>query len=321
MTTSKIPNPATAPSPSRRRVLATGASLPVAAALGAGAVRPAFAQDAAMGENAKQRGFALGEFSVATLLAGTRTSTDDPQGIFGMNVSQEEFSEVSEANFIPADMNQFFFTPTVVTAGGETILFDTGLNPEGITGPLGEAGIAPEDVDIVVLTHMHGDHIGGLSGESGTPTFANARYVTGQTEFDAWAKMDNEGFEAKVRPLAEKMTFIGDGDSVVSGVTAMAAHGHTPGHMAYMLESGGERLLLVADTANHYVWSLAYPEWEVKFDMDKEAAAATRKRLLGMLAAERIPFVGYHMPFPGTGFVETRGEGGFRYVPTSYQMM
>ena len=321
MKTSKTPTRPAAPSASRRRVLAAGASLPVVAALGAGASRPALAQASGMMENATQRGFELGEFSVATLLAGTRTSTDDPQGIFGMNVSPEEFAEVSEANFIPADMNQFFFTPTVVTAGGETILFDTGLNPDGITGPLGEAGIAPEDVDIVVLTHMHGDHIGGLSGDDGTPTFPNARYVTGQTEFDAWAKMDNEGFEAKVRPLAEQMTFIGDGDSVVSGVTAMAAHGHTPGHMAYLLESGGERLVLVADAANHYVWSLAYPEWEVKFDMDKAQAAATRKELFGMLAAERIPFVGYHMPFPGTGFVETRGEGGFRYVPTSYQMM
>ena len=321
MPTSTTPTTPAGPSRSRRRLLAAGATLPVAAALGAAASRPAAAQEDGRQENARKRGFELGEFSVATLLAGTRTAEGDMQETFGMNVSAEEFTEVSEANFIPADKGQFFFTPTVVSTGGETVLFDTGLDAAGITAPLSEAGIAPEDVSVVVLTHMHGDHIGGLTGEDGTPTFANARYVTGQAEFDAWAKMDNEGFEAKVRPLAEKMTFVGDGDSVVSGITGMAAHGHTPGHMVYMLESGGERLLLVADTANHYVWSLAYPDWEVRFDMDKAQAAATRKEVFGMLAAERIPFVGYHMPFPGTGFVETRGEGGFRYVPTSYQMM
>ena len=308
------------PSRSRRRLLAAGASLPVAAVLTAAAPRPAAAQGGDMQENARKYGFELGEFSVATLLAGTRTG-ENPQDTFGMNVSPEQFAEISEANFIPADKGQFFFTPTVVSTGSEIVLFDTGLDAAGITGPLNEAGIAPEDVSIVVLTHMHGDHIGGLTRDDGSPTFANARYVTGRTEFDAWAKMDDEGFEAKVRPLAEKMTFIGDGDSVVSGITGMAAHGHTPGHMVYMLESGSERLLLAADTANHYVWSLAYPDWEVRFDMDKRQAAATRKEVFGMLAAERVPFIGYHMPFPGIGFVETRGESGFRYVPTSYQMM
>jgi glyoxylase-like metal-dependent hydrolase (beta-lactamase superfamily II) len=100
----------------------------------------------------------------------------------------------------------------------------------------------------------------------------------------------------------------------------MAAHGHTPGHTAYVIESEGKTLLIAVDFANHYVWSLAHPDWEVKFDMDKATAAATRRRLLGMLAADRIPFVGYHMPWPGTGYVEAEGDG-FRYVPASYQLM
>ena len=77
----------------------------------------------------------------------------------------------------------------------------------------------------------------------------------------------------------------------------------------------------MADMANHYVWSLAYPEWEVRFDMDKEAAAATRKRVLSMVATDRIPLIGYHMPFPGMGFVEEVDAGRFRYVPATYQMM
>jgi glyoxylase-like metal-dependent hydrolase (beta-lactamase superfamily II) len=100
----------------------------------------------------------------------------------------------------------------------------------------------------------------------------------------------------------------------------MAAFGHSPGHMVYMIESNGQRLAITADTANHYVWSLQKPDWEVKFDMDKAAAAAARKQVFGMLAADRVPFIGYHMPFPALGYVEPMGDG-FRYVPASYQMM
>jgi glyoxylase-like metal-dependent hydrolase (beta-lactamase superfamily II) len=166
---------------------------------------------------------------------------------------------------------------------------------------------------------MHGDHIGGMMND-GAPTFANADYVTGAAEFNAWDMAGNEGFEANVRPMAEKMTMLDDGGSVASGITAMAAFGHTPGHMAYMLESDGAQLVLGADFANHYVWSLAYPDWEVKFDRDKAMAAQTRRKMLGMMAADKIPFIGYHMPFPAIGYVETRNEG-FHYVPASYQML
>ena len=308
------------PSVTRRTMLQGAAALPIAAGAAATA-RPAFADGhAKMTPNAAKNSFMLGDLEIATLLAGSATR-EEPQTIFGMNVSTEEFKEVSAQNFLPTDKVQFFFTPTVVNTGSEVILFDTGLNAAGITAPLEAAGYSADDIDVVVLTHMHGDHIGGLAGDDGTPTFANARYVTGQAEFDHWSGADNENFAKKVAPLAEKMTFIGDGDSVASGITGMAAFGHTPGHMIYMLDSGGKQMVITADTANHYVWSLAYPEWEVRFDMEKAAAAETRKQVYGMLAADKIPFIGYHMPFPGMGYVDTRGEGGFEYVPVSYQMM
>lgn len=300
---------------SRRVALAVGASLPFAAGLA-----PTLARAGGHGggpQNAIQNSFALGDFRVATILAGTRV-VEDPQTIFGMNASAEEFAAASAENFIPADKTRFYFTPTVVNTGSETVLFDTGLSAAGTLPALAAAGYAPGDIDVVVITHMHGDHIGGLMND-GTPTYPNARYVTGQAEFDHWNGTDNETFANNVKPLTERFSFIGDGGSVASGITGMAAFGHTPGHMVYMLDSGGRQVLLMADTANHYVWSLAYPDWEVRFDMDKAAAAATRRRVLGMLAADRTPLIGYHMPFPGIGFVETRGDG-FRYVPESYQL-
>lgn len=302
----------------RRAALTAAAALPLAAGLGVS--RPALAGGHSAPSNAIHNTFALGDFQVSTLLAGTRP-VEDVQGIFGMNVSAEEFARVSEENFIPADTAQFFFTPTVVRAGDEVVLFDAGLSAAGTLAALNAAGINAEDITIVVLTHMHGDHIGGLTDDSGTVTFPNARYVTGQAEYDHWAAAGNERFDGKVRPLAENMTFIGDGDDVTSGITAVSAFGHTPGHMTYMLDSGGEQLLIMADTANHYVWSLAYPEWEVRFDMDKAAAAASRKKILGMVAADRIPLIGFHMPFPGVGYVEQATEGRFRFVPASYQLM
>lgn len=273
--------------------------------------------------------YSVGSFEVNTLLDGA-VNAGEPQKTFGMNVDADTFSQVSADNFIPADAFKAFFTPTLVNTGNELVLFDTGVGEGGrpargnMRAALESAGYTPEQVDVVVITHMHPDHIGGLM-EGGAPAFANARYVTGQKEYDFWAAMDPEAngvtklMANNVKPLAEKMTFLGDGGTVAPGITAMAANGHTPGHMVYMLEDGGKQLLLAADLTNHYVWSLAHPDWEVRFDMDKEAAAATRRSVLGMLAGDKVPFVGYHMPFPAVGYVETSGDG-FRYVPASYQL-
>lgn len=301
----------------RRQSIAGLAALPVVAAFGGFATR-GFAQDAPS-FTAAARSFALGDLKVTTLLAASRP-VPDPHTIFGLNVDDATFAQVSADNFIPTDMAQFYFTPTLVQTGAETILFDTGTDAPGVTAALAQAGFAPADISHVVLTHMHPDHIGGLSDDAGTPTFSNAAYITGQTEFDYWAGQANEVFEAKMRPLADKTRFIGDGGAVASGITGMAAFGHSPGHMAYMLDSGGKQLILLADTANHYVWSLAYPDWEVRFDADKAAAAATRRILLGMAATDKMAVIGYHMPFPAAGFIETRGDG-YNFVPVSYQMM
>jgi glyoxylase-like metal-dependent hydrolase (beta-lactamase superfamily II) len=301
----------------RRTLLASGAALPLAATL----PRSAAAEVPMMGASfARHRRFMIGGFEVTTILGGT-TPREEPQGIFGMNVSPEEFAAVSEANFLSTSVSQFYFTPTVVNTGAELVLFDTGLNAAATTEALASAGYAPDQIDIVVLTHMHGDHIGGLMTD-GAPTFANARYVTGQAEFDHWAAAGNEGFDANVRPMADNMTFLGDGQDVVTGITGMAAFGHTPGHMVYRLDSEGAGLVIFADLANHPVWSLARPDWEVRFDADKAAAAASRRNILGMIAADRIPAVGYHMPFPAVGYVDTGTDGAeFRWVPEAGQLM
>ncbi|QYX57724.1 MBL fold metallo-hydrolase [Roseovarius sp. SCSIO 43702] len=294
----------------RRRLLGTAAALPLASAAQAAAPLMGVAEP-------RFHRVTLGDMDVTTILAGTRTMSD-PHSIFGLNVDEATFAQASEAANIPTDEARGYFTPTVVNTGDELVLFDTGLDGPGTVEALSAAGYAPDQVDLVVITHMHGDHIGGLMTD-GAPTFTNARYATGSVEFDAWSGRENEGFETRVRPLADRMTMLADGDSVARGITAQAAFGHTPGHMVFTVQAGGQTLLIAADFANHYVWSLAHPDWEVKYDMDKQAAAATRRRLLDRLAADRTPFVGYHMPFPALGYVERAGDG-FSYVPQSYQL-
>jgi glyoxylase-like metal-dependent hydrolase (beta-lactamase superfamily II) len=300
---------------SRRALIAGAASVPLASAL----PMPVRAAAEMMGIGvAPYSRFRLGGFEVTTLLAGTRT-VPDPQTIFGLNASPEEFAAASAAANIPTDKAQFFFTPTVVNTGAELVLFDTGLAAGATHAALAAAGYSPEQVDIVVITHMHGDHIGGLmAGEA--PAYPNATYVTGATEFDSWAAAGDEGFDKTMRPLAEKTKMIGDGEAVVSGITSLLAPGHTAGHMGYVIESDGASVVITVDVANHYVWSVGRPDWEVSFDADKAVAAATRRRVLGMLAADKTPFIGYHMPFPALGYIEPDGDS-FRYVPASYQMM
>lgn len=303
----------------RRHAMLGGAALPLAvpALLRA---RPAAAQGASAAVPFPlSRVFNLGDFQVTALLAGSGQQ-DNPQETFGLNVDAETFQQVSEENFIPADRSVGFFTPALVATPSERILFDTGMNAGGLLQAMQDAGLTPADVTHVVLTHMHPDHIGGLTDDAGQPTFPNAAYISGQVEFDHWAAQNNEMFEAKVRPFAEGMTFLNPGDELVPGITAVEAFGHTPGHMAYRLDSADRRMMLTADTANHFVWSVGQPDWEVRFDADKPRAAETRRRILGQIADERIPMLGYHMPFPAVGYLQRDGEG-FRWVAHSYQLI
>ncbi|CAH0339383.1 MBL fold metallo-hydrolase [Rhizobium sp. CECT 9324] len=320
----------------KRRMLLGGAGVALASPMIMTAARAQTGADTSMDINhampPETHRFNVGKFEVVVVKDGARPS-DNPQEIFGTNQTPEVVGALLEANFLPADKFVNSFSPTLINTGSDVILFDTGFGEGGRANGNGRllegltaAGYKREDVTIVVLTHLHGDHIGGLM-EGGAPAFPNARYVTGQAEYDFWvdparagtpAEGGHKGVLANVKPLADKMTFIGDGGEVVSGITGMAAFGHSPGHMIYSVESEGRQLVLTADTANHFVLSLQRPDWEVRFDMDKTAAAASRKKVFDMLATDKLAFLGYHMPFPAVGYVE-KVDQGYRFVPKAYQ--
>ncbi|WP_159946275.1 MBL fold metallo-hydrolase [Rhizobium sp. 18065] len=320
----------------KRRMLLGGAGVALASPMIMTAASAQTGADTSMDINhampPETHRFTVGKFEIVVVKDGARPS-DNPQEIFGTNQTPEVVGALLEANFLPADKFVNSFSPTLVNTGSDVILFDTGFGEAGRANGNGRlleglttAGYKREDVTVVVLTHLHGDHIGGLM-EGGAPAFLNARYITGQTEYDFWvdparagtpAEGGHKGVLANVKPLADKMTFIGDGGEVVSGITGMAAFGHSPGHMIYSVESEGRQLVLTADTANHFVLSLQRPDWEVRFDMDKTAAAASRKKVFDMLATDKLAFLGYHMPFPAVGYVE-KIDQGYRFVPKAYQ--
>ncbi|MDO5630678.1 MAG: MBL fold metallo-hydrolase [Paracoccus sp. (in: a-proteobacteria)] len=294
----------------RRGLIAMAGALPVLAAVPAGAQVDTVAPGRAYG-------FRLGAFQVYTLLGGSGMR-DNPIATFGLNANPAEFEQISYDNFIPSDRTGSSFTMTLVKTPDALVLFDAGIESAMTVAALAAAGVAPGDVTHVVLTHMHGDHVGGLM-DGDAPTFPNAELIVPRLENDHWAANPNDAYTAKVAPLIDAARQIGDGEEILPGITAEGAYGHTPGHTTYLLDSAGQRLLITGDSFNHYVYSVQRPDWHVRFDLDKDAGAATRQRVLARLADERLPFVGYHMPFPALGFIARTGDITFRFVPASYQ--
>jgi glyoxylase-like metal-dependent hydrolase (beta-lactamase superfamily II) len=284
--------------------------------------------------------FKLGAFEVTNVLDGS-ILRDGLHPKFGVDRPAAEAHALARANRIDADKFLHPFIPTLVDTGRELVLFDTGngtlardiealrtrLPAGNLRALLPAAGYQPADIDIVVITHGHPDHIGGLMAD-GMPAFPNARYVFGAAEFDFWKRGENVRPERKANrelfmkmavPLADKATFLKPGDEVVSGIRALDAGGHSPGMMAYHVESGGQRALIWADTIIHYVMAMQRPDWHIDVDDDKDRAVASRRRILDMAASDGIWAIGFHLPFPGVGYVEKSG-GGYRWVPASYQL-
>ncbi|ATU92959.1 MBL fold metallo-hydrolase [Phyllobacterium zundukense] len=321
-------------SPTRRRFLgATASGLATPYLLQSNTfVASAFAQEAEAPSDFRVTRIQVGSFKI-TIVSDGGTIQNRPWETYGTDRKPHEVQALLKENFLPTDKFVVSYAPLIIDTGTEVILVDTGFGENGRPNGAGKmlaalqfAGYTPDQISLVFLTHLHRDHVGGLR-EAGAETFPKARYAVNATEFDFWVSEARIGSAAepnhrdvieKVKPLAPRISFVSDGEGVLPGITALAAPGHSPGHMILNIESDGRRVVLAADTVVHYALGLQRPNWEVRFDMDKPAAAATRKRVLDMIASDKVPFLGYHMPHPSIGFLDRKGDG-YYFVPATYQ--
>lgn len=277
--------------------------------------------------------FQLGDAIITNLLEG-HVVRGDLHPFVATNATAEEVEELAGQHQLPYPGLEHSFTTTLIEIAGKLIAIDPGF---GENSPMPTAGYfsrslaatsySKDDIDLVLISHSHPDHIGNLMTD-GAPTFPNAEIVYGQREFDYWQRAENIAefrqptlalFQKVAQPLKDRIRFIEPGDTIVQGITAVEAFGHSAGHLAFQVESKGNRLMMLNDTVAHYVASFARPDWAFSMDDDPKTAAETRRRVLTGVAQENMPVIGFHLPFPSLGFVESGPTAAFNYRPASYQ--
>lgn len=256
-----------------------------------------------------------------------------PSDAFGGNSPEGAISELLGQYNLPTDSVLASSNVLLLRSGDELTLVDTGSGTgveaanSGSSGSLMRSlavlGVAPTDINHVVVTHWHGDHVNGVSAADGTLNFPNAAHHFPRLDWDYLQAQAANGEDIqsaldRMQPAEDAgLLMLYEGDvELVPGLTAIAAHGHTPGHHALMLGSGEDRLLIMGDTANHSVIALSHPEWSFGSDLDAAQATETRRRICGRAADEGLRVAAYHWAFPGFGYITRDGEG-FRFAVSS----
>lgn len=311
------------------------------AAASASLTAPAFAQSAppqtathpsAAGQAPGYYRYRVGDVEVTAIHDGFA-----PRPLDGLvrNADLDDVKRAMADAFLPTDALPITFTTLALRTGNRLVLIDTGNGDSGAptTGRwmanFKAAGFDPAQVNTVIISHFHPDHINGLRLKDGTAMFPNAEVMVPAPEWAFWTddgKMAQapdalKGTFNNVRrvfgPMAKDVKQYEAGRELAPGITAVAAAGHTPGHTAYAVSSGSATLLVMSDITNHPALFARHPDWQAVFDMDGNQARDMRRRMLDMAAAERARVSFYHAPFPATGHIAKSGEG-YEFVPAQW---
>ncbi|MEX3010870.1 MBL fold metallo-hydrolase [Hoeflea sp. TYP-13] len=278
--------------------------------------------------------FTVGEFEVTAILDGYLNT--DSELISGYEETEARAAHRTVRRPFTSTEMKIAVNGYVVNTGEKLLVIDCGtadfLGPtagrfhDGLTG----AGYRPSQIDAVLTTHLHLDHVGGLSTKEGEALFPDAELISNKSEWDFWhddgaraqAPDAVKGFfdiaRMMVRPYQKRITMTEPGKEIVPGIEAISMPGHTPGHMGFLLTSGNESLLIWGDLLHFPQLQFAQPDWSVAFDVDQELARQTRAGLLDRAAADETPVLGMHLDFPGLGHV-IRENGNYRYLQTPWQ--
>jgi glyoxylase-like metal-dependent hydrolase (beta-lactamase superfamily II) len=324
----------------RRQLLGAAAAATAAAALSS---FPASTAGAAVPPSGTQApGFyryKVGSFECTSINDGAR-SFPMPD-TFVRNVPKEEALAAAEAAYMPKGMVTVPFNPQLINTGSKLILIDCGngiANFEPSKGAVGRtlqnlasAGVDPKSVDVVLMSHLHPDHTNGIRALDGSMAFPNAEIMVPAKDWEFWMSEENaakaesnqmmKNYFANVRKIyagiESKVTRYDWGKEVVSGITSIAAPGHTPGHTAFAVASGDSKVLIQSDVTNIPEFFLRNPDWHVAYDVDPATAQETRHKFYDMAAAEKALVVGFHFTFPSIGHVEKDGAK-YRLVPIAW---
>lgn len=244
---------------------------------------------------------------------------------------------IAEEHFLPFDNVVLDQNILIVNNGTRLAIIDTGMlsvqRPNTKTGrlliSLAQAGIKPEEITDIILTHPHIDHSGGIMSADGkTRNFPNAQIHLNEDDFKFWTDEKRFGTPAEgsartaiknLLPNKDRLRFFKDGAEVITGITAMMTPGHTLNHMVFMISSAGKTICNIGDVAHHPIL-FQHPKLEVNFDTDSKMGVASRGKLFEHLSSKRIPLMVFHMPWPGLGNLAKAGDG-YRYVPVPMDLI
>ena len=298
--------------------------LPLAALLMSAAVSAAQAGQLTLGEELAEKVVSVKAGSLEILAIEDSPGRMDID-LFKGPLGSKEKEAILPDGYAPASVNVL-----VVKAQGQIILIDSGYGSEGhmrgrMLESLSDAGITPESVDLVILTHLHFDHIVGLLAEE-QAVFPNAQVRVSAPELGFWQSPDLLLLEGVIKDNALQVGTLANaysgrfgtfeyGAHVTPLITAVDAHGHTPGHTAFLIESGEDKLLVIGDLLHGAQIQFPYPAENTEYDLDQGTTQLTRKAILNRASEENLPVAGMHIPWPGMGYVKKDGKSGFLFEP------